>query len=220
MKYAPDQILDETLRNCPELNVCRDDIERCFNVLKSCFASGGKLMVCGNGGSASDSAHIAGELMKGFRLPRGLPDEEAARFASLPENGDYLAGKLQSALPCIALTDNAPLSTAIANDTAADMAFAQQVYGYAADNDALIGISTSGGARNVINALLTAKALGVVTVGLTGREGGAVGRICDIAIKAPASETYRVQEYHLPIYHALCAMLEAAFFTYEQPFGP
>jgi D-sedoheptulose 7-phosphate isomerase len=173
--------------------------------MEASFASGGKLLVCGNGGSAADADHIVGELMKGFYKKRSLPAEEASKL------GEY-ARYLQGALPAIALTQHAALSTAFLNDVNPEMGFAQQVYGYGRDGDVLLGISTSGNSKNVCNAVRVAMNLGIKTIGLTGRKGGRLSEISDVCIGVPADITADIQELHLPIYHTLCAMLEELFF--------
>jgi D-sedoheptulose 7-phosphate isomerase len=177
------------------------------------FAGDGALLVCGNGGSAADSEHIVGELMKGFALPRPVPDDVRGRLSDAdPVGGDGLADRLQGALRAISLVSQTSLATAIANDGDADMVFAQQVYGYGRPGDALLAISTSGSSRNVVNALRVARAQGLCTVGLTGRSGGAMQALCDVAICVPYDDTPTIQERHLAIYHALCLALELRFF--------
>jgi D-sedoheptulose 7-phosphate isomerase len=213
MKSVTVAILDNLIDRHPVLAACKKDMTLTFGLLVSCFGRGGKLMVCGNGGSAADSEHIVGELMKGFKLQRPIGAGERERLASMfGEDGNYLAARLQRALPAIALTGHCALATAFANDVAADMAFAQQVYGYARPGDALLCLSTSGSSVNVVRAAMVAKALGLPAIALTGAEGGRLVAFCDAAIKVPAKETYQVQEYHLPVYHALFAMLENEFF--------
>jgi D-sedoheptulose 7-phosphate isomerase len=205
--------LDALIARHPDLAPCQADIAHAFQLLAASFRGGGKLLVCGNGGSAADSEHIVGELMKGFTLRRPVPDEVRARLRAVsPENGAYLADRLQGALPAISLVSQTALLSAIANDTAADMAYAQQVYGYGAAGDTVLGISVSGNARNVIHALQVGRALGLRTIGLTGRAGGALPPLCDVAIRVPSDIIADVQERHLPIYHALCLMLEQEFF--------
>lgn len=213
MKNTAEQILDDLLIRLPELGSCSPDILLAFETLRQSYENGGKLLICGNGGSAADSGHIAGELMKGFLLKRPIPAEAAARLTALfPDTGERLAASLQRALPAIALPDQTAVLTAFSNDVAADMAYAQLVYGYGRPSDALLAISTSGNAANVVNASMVARGMGLKTLGLTGEGGGRLCGCCDVVIKAPARETFRVQEYHLCIYHALCAMLEMEFF--------
>ncbi len=200
------------------LEPCRQELERAFDLLSGSFRQGGKLLVCGNGGSAADSEHIVGELMKGFYSRRPIPEADRARLAGAGgEDGLYLAARLQGALPAISLVSQVALATAVANDVAADMVFAQQVYGYGRRGDALLGISTSGNAGNVLNALRTARAFGLGTLGLTGADGGRMKGICDVLIRVPASSTPEVQLWHLRVYHALCAMLELEFFGEAEP---
>ena len=187
----------------PQLNNCAKDIETAFILMIDTYKKGGKILVCGNGGSAADADHIVGELIKGFKLPRKVVDER------IPQD---LREKLQGALPAISLSAHTSLMTAIINDNDADMAFAQQVYGYANENDLLIAISTSGNSKNVVNAVKVAKALGIKALALTGETGGMLKEMADVTICAPSTETCKIQEYHLPIYHWLCAKVEEEFF--------
>ena len=205
---TPEELIKCFKNEHPVLADCSGILWDIYEVLKACFAGGGKLLLCGNGGSAADCEHIAGELMKGFLLKRPVP----AEFANNPAlDGE---GKLlQGALPAISLTNHIALSTAVANDVDAEMVYAQQVYGLGRKGDVLLAISTSGNARNILRALRVARAAGIKTVGLTGKSGGDMRELCDLCLCVPTEETYRVQEFHLPVYHALCAMLEAAFFT-------
>ncbi|NLC44119.1 MAG: SIS domain-containing protein [Clostridiales bacterium] len=202
------------LNKYPELHICSDDIELAYETIKNSFKNGGKLLLCGNGGSASDCEHIVGELMKGFMKKRQLGDDIQNKLKEQwPLNGEYLAKNLQGALPAISLTSNTALMTAYSNDVAADMVFAQQVYGYGNPSDVLLGISTSGNSANVVNAIQLAKVLGVKTIGLTGKTGGSMKEICDVSICVPYESTPDIQERHLPIYHTLCIMLEESFFS-------
>lgn len=195
--------MKELLERYPDLSVCKEDVEKALALMIDTYKKGGKILLCGNGGSACDTEHIVGELMKGFKSPRKVTDE---RISS------DLREKLQGALAAISLCSQTGLITAIANDMDADMIFAQQVYGYAKENDLLIGISTSGNSKNVVNAMRVAKDLGVNSIALTGETGGKLKEIADITICAPATETYKIQEYHLPIYHYLCAEVEKEIF--------
>ena len=197
--------LSDLIERYPALAPLRADVERAFALLREVFRSGGRLLLCGNGGSAADAEHIAGELLKGFAKRRPL---SAARAAAL---GD-LAPRLQGALPCIPLTGFLALRTAWLNDCDPDFLYAQLVHALGRPGDALLGISTSGNATNVGHALRAARALGLRTLGLSGRTGGAMAGACDVLLCAPADETFRVQELHMPIYHALCRMLEDEFF--------
>ncbi|MGE5529530.1 MAG: SIS domain-containing protein [Patescibacteria group bacterium] len=212
LKRASAGIIGDLIARRPELVSCREAIERAAYVLARAFARGGKLLACGNGGSAADAEHVAGELMKSFRLPRPLPPDLQGRLA---QAGDpSLARRLQIALPAVALAGASPLSTAIANDLGAEYCFAQQIMGLGRPGDVFLGISTSGNARNVLAAARTARALGLRTLGLTGRAGGLLAGLVEVSIMVPADETFIVQELHQPVYHALCAAVE------EEIFGP
>lgn len=213
MKNNVKVIFNQLFERLPELEGIRSSIEEGFEILNGCYKRGGKVLICGNGGSAADSEHIVGELMKGFMLKRPVCKEHSdALKTAFPEEGQYLSDNLQGALPAISLVSQSALAYAFINDVAPDMVFAQQVYGYAKEGDVLIGLSTSGNSKNVVNAIKVAKVFGMKTIGMTGEGGGVMGNLCDTVIKVPAKETYRIQEYHLPIYHALCAMIEAEFF--------
>lgn len=208
------QIVDTLVQKYTELSECRDDIQAAFEALRSTYQEGGKLLVCGNGGSASDSEHIVGELMKGFMSRRPLPAQEREKFAALfPQDSDFLCDHLQGALPAISLVSHSALITAFANDVSAEMIFAQQVYGYGYRGDAVLGLSTSGNSANVLRAMQVAKAKGLRTIGMTGHSGGKMKELCDVTIRVPWDSTPDIQERHLPIYHALCIMLEEAFFA-------
>ncbi len=187
----------------PDLTLCAKDIKNAFALMVDTYKNGGKILVCGNGGSAADAEHIVGELMKGFKLARKVIDERIS-----PD----LREKLQGALPAISLNSQTGLMTAIANDIDADMIFAQQVYGYANKNDLVVGISTSGNSQNVVNAIRIAKDLNIKAIALTGENGGMLKDLATISICVPATETYKIQEYHLPIYHYLCTEVEKEIF--------
>ncbi|XID93450.1 SIS domain-containing protein [Paenibacillaceae bacterium WGS1546] len=205
--------LSRTMAQYPELRACERDIVRAYERLRDCFRGGGKLLLCGNGGSASDCEHIVGELMKGFLSERPIGREFRDKLErSGASDAAYLIDHLQGALPAISLVGSSAFMTAYANDVAADMAFAQQVFGYGKPGDVLFAISTSGNSANVLRALEVARAIGLRTVGLTGRTGGRMKELCDVAIRVPADRTPDVQERHLPIYHTLCIMLEEEFF--------
>lgn len=198
----------------PDLAPVQKDIYDAYVKMKESFEVGGKLLVCGNGGSSSDSDHIVGELMKGFLSKRPLPANERERFSErFGEEGADLANLLQGSLPTIGLSSHAALVSAVANDTDPSMVYAQQVYGYGKANDILFGISTSGNSQNVIRAIQVAKVKGLATIGLTGATGGRMKALCDIAICVPYVSTPDVQERHLPIYHALCIAIEEALFA-------
>ena len=206
-------ILNELWEKYPDLKACSSDIVMAFELISKCYRGNGKVLICGNGGSASDSEHIVGELMKSFKSARFLPPEFTERIINhFPENSDYILGHLQGALPAISLTSNSALNTAFANDVAADMIFAQQVLGYGNPGDILLGLSTSGNSVNVIRALQVAKAKDMINIGLTGLSGGKMIDLCDIIIRVPRMSTPDIQELHLPVYHAICLMLEKEFF--------
>lgn len=207
------KILDELTERYPKLEAVKAEIQNAYELLRDCYEHDGKLLVAGNGGSCADSEHIVGELMKGFVKRRPLPAElqEKIRQES-PEHGEELARSLQGGLMAIALTGHAGLSTAFANDVNGDMTFAQQVCGYGRAGDVFLAISTSGNSRNIDYAVTAAKAKGISVIGLTGKNGGILGKRADVAIIVPESETFKIQELHLPVYHALCLMLEAHFF--------
>lgn len=214
MKSSAQKIENELFERVPKLEACRADFHKAYGLLEQCFRQGGKLLVCGNGGSAADAEHIVGELMKGFKLARLIPAADRAALLGLfGEEGAAMANRLQQALPAIALTGHCALSTAFANDVSPEMVFAQQVYGYARPGDALLCISTSGNSGNIVRAAMAARAFGSSVIALTGESGGKLAGLCDVTVRVPAKETYLVQEYHLPLYHALCAMLEAGFFA-------
>ena len=197
----------------PVLEACREDIMQAYLLLYQCFKAGHKLLVAGNGGSAADSEHIVGELMKGFYLKR--PFSAAKQEAINKANDDILPGSaalLQQGLMAIALTGHPALSSAVINDLNPLLTFAQQVAGYARPGDVLLVLSTSGNAKNVALAVQTAKALGMASIALTGGNGGLIKTLCGISIVVPGDITADIQEFHLPVYHTLCAMLEAKFF--------
>lgn len=195
--------MKDLLARYPQLKTCAKDIENALALMIDTYKNRGKILVCGNGGSSADADHIVGELMKGFLKDRKVTDER------IPQE---LREKLQGALPAISLSAHTSLMTATINDNDADMIFAQQVYGYAKEKDLLIAISTSGNSKNVVNAVKVAKALGTKTLALTGETGGMLKEMADVTICAPSTETYKIQEYHLPIYHYLCARVEEEFF--------
>jgi D-sedoheptulose 7-phosphate isomerase len=206
--------LEELVSRYPALAACRADIEAACRALVKSYTAGGKLLICGNGGSAADSDHIVGELMKGFLLRRPLSADLRARLvAASPELGPAIAEKLQGALPAIDLAAGIALPTAFGNDVSAELAFAQAAYGHGKAGDVLLGISTSGNAGNVRSALCVARAVGMTSIGLTGKGGGKMAGLCDILIRVPATQTFAIQELHLPVYHCLCAMVEAHFFS-------
>ena len=207
------RLLEELIIRYPRLEVCKESIKNAYELLVESYASGNKLLVCGNGGSASDSEHIVGELMKSFVVDRKLDKEYADKLIAANETyGKVLAQKLQGTLPAIALVDHVALSTAYLNDVDPLLGFAQQVSGYGVEGDTFMGITTSGNSENVLYAATVAKAKGLKTIALTGRDGGKIKELVDVAIVVPEVETYKIQELHLPVYHCLCLMLEERFF--------
>ena len=202
-------ILTDLFTRYPPLAACRADIERAADILTDTFRYGSKLLLCGNGGSAADCEHIVGELMKGFTSKRPLAPAQQKR---LQEAGADFADRLQEALPAISLCGHPALTSAFANDVDATLVFAQQVWGLGREGDALLAISTSGEAENVCRAAIAARAKDIRVVSLTGAAGGRLAELSNCAIRVPAEQTYIVQEYHLPIYHALCRVLEERFF--------
>lgn len=206
-------MLDELMKRYPVLEPVKDSIQAAYKILETCYEDGGKLLIAGNGGSAADSEHIVGELMKGFVKRRPLSEEMKRALAAVdPQRGVRLAERLQGGLPAIALSGHTALSSAFANDVDGTLSYAQQVNGYGEAKDVFLGISTSGDAENVMYAAVTAKARGMKVLGLTGKDGGKLAKIADAAIIVPERETYKIQELHLPIYHALCLMLEDRFY--------
>ena len=201
------------LERYPDLSSMRGALTDSVAQLSSCFQEGGKLLVCGNGGSAADSLHIAGELMKGFVLERTLPQQFREELrATCPQWSGYYAEHLQGALPVISLVNETGLMTAYSNDKAPDLVFAQQVLGYGRPGDILLAISTSGNSRNVVHAARIAKTMGLKVISLTGKGGGALAELSDILLAVPSEVTYQIQEYHLPVYHALCLAVEQEMF--------
>jgi len=205
--------MKELLKRYPMLAACEEAIIAAKDIMINSFENGGQLLVCGNGGSSADSDHIVGELMKGFLLkreiPQGFRDELKEIF---PDSADYIADNLQGAIPAISLTSQSGLISAFANDVKPDMVYAQQVYGYGKINDVFIGLTTSGNSANVVNAAMVAKAGGLFVIGMTGEWECKLDNIADVVIHVPESETFKVQELHLPVYHYLCAECERALF--------
>lgn len=213
-KRTAKEIEQELFQRYPKLAACGNEIRIAYQALLNMYQVGGKLLCAGNGGSAADSDHIVGELMKSFLFIREL-DEQLERnlIANFLERGRDLAKELEGGLPAISLSSMTAINTAYSNDVAADGVFAQLVQTLGTSNDIFLGITTSGNSKNIIKALMVAKAKGLTTICLTGQLGGSCRDISDICICAPETETFKVQELHLPIYHALCAMLEAEIFN-------
>lgn len=213
MKPSAKRELDTLLERYPVLECCESQLELSLELMMESFRSGGTLLVCGNGGSAADSEHTVGELMKSFVLPRHLPvDEQRQLKEMLPENADYYIKNLQGCLPAISLVSQTSLTSAYANDTAPDMAFAQQVYGYTKAGDVLLALSTSGNSLNVVYAAEIARFKGAKVVAMTGAKTSKLSDSADVTISVPSEVTYRIQELHLPLYHMLCLALEQEFF--------
>lgn len=217
MKLSTLNILNQLIKAYPQLSECMVAISDAAQALIYCYQQQGKLLVCGNGGSAADSEHIVGELMKAFRLKRPIGDKMRKKLEErLPRDTEKFSEMLENALPAISLVGQSALTTAIQNDVSGDMVFAQQIFGYGEKTDTLMLLSTSGNSVNIVNAAKAAKLKDVTTIALTGSTGGQLKTLCDITITVPAIETYQVQELHLPIYHSLCAMVENEFFGTEK----
>lgn len=214
--FANEDCFSSFYKRYPKLISQKENIEEAINILYECYKNKGKILVCGNGGSSSDSSHIVGELMKGFlskrELPQSIKDKLDKEFDS-----NYVSSKLQIGIPCIDLCSQQALLTAFSNDVDPELIFAQEVLGYSSKNtqDVLIGISTSGNSKNVVNALKVAKAIGMKSIALTGKNESKSSEVATICIKAPEEETYKIQEYHLPIYHYICMELEKRVIKYE-----
>ena len=207
-----ESIFEALYRSCPSLEICRSQIEEAFRLLLACAENKGLIMVCGNGGSAADCEHIVGELMKGFQLSRPLNRYQKESFDDI-EGGREIADQLQQGIRAVSLVSQTGLISAFCNDVNASLVYAQQVFAYAAnDCDVLLALTTSGNSENVVNAVKAAKAAGIRSVAITGQTGGAVKNFADVAVKLPALAPYEVQELTLPVYHALCAALEAELF--------
>ena len=197
----------------PQLAECKKSIEQAYLMLEECYVNDHKLLIAGNGGSAADSEHIAGELMKRFKILRPVPADFAEKLMEIDHvRGQNLAKNLERGLMAIPLVAHEALSTAYINDVDGLGVFAQQLYGFGRPGDVFLGISTSGNSKNVMSATVVARALGIKVIGLTGARGGELASIADVAIKVPETETYMIQELHLPVYHCLCLMLEDRFF--------
>ena len=203
--------LDALIGRYPALCAVRGELEQAFYAVYNCYRSGGKLLICGNGGSAADSEHIVGELMKSFKMKRSIDATVAEKLKEMGEDGAALIDKLEGALPAIALCGHTALSTAFGNDKDGFMTFAQQVYGYGRAGDTLICLTTSGNSKNCVYAAEVARAKGMGVIAITGEGGGKMTALSDICIKLPERETYLVQELTLPVYHWLCAELEMSF---------
>lgn len=205
--------IDLLIERYPVLEACRQDIVDAYLVMEDSYAHGGKLLIAGNGGSAADSEHIAGELMKRFKTPRPVSADYAKRLKAVDaERGEALARNLECGLMAIPLVAHEALTTAYINDVDGLGVFAQQLFGYGRPGDVFLGISTSGNSKNVMNATVVARASEIKVIGLTGAKGGELAEVADVVVKVPETETYMIQELHLPVYHCWCLMLEDKFF--------
>lgn len=213
MRKELEKHIELLLNRYPILDSCNADIVSAYELLEECYLNDHKLLIAGNGGSAADSEHIAGELMKRFKILRPIPNEFANKLKKIdPIRGENLANNLERSLMAIPLVAHEALSTAYINDVDGLGVFAQQLYGFGRPGDVFLGISTSGNSKNIMSATVVARALGIKIIGLTGEKGGELAEVADVAIRVPATETYMIQELHLPVYHCLCLMLEDRFF--------
>lgn len=205
--------IDLLMKRYPALEGIKQQIVDAYMVMENSYENDCKMLIAGNGGSAADAEHIAGELMKRFKIPRPVSKDFAEKLKAVDtERGSYLAEKLECSLMAIPLVAHEALTTAYINDVDGLGVFAQQLFGFGRKGDVFLGISTSGNSRNIINAAIVAKAMGIKVIGLTGANGGELAKIADVIVKVPENETYMVQELHLPIYHCWCLMLEDRFF--------
>jgi len=207
-------MLNKLLNRYPQLAKCQDELKKATAAMINCYKNGGKILLCGNGGSCADCDHIVGELMKGFLKKRPLSTEQKAQMTNLsPLLDEETLSKLQGGLPAISLPSLTALNSAFCNDVDPELIYAQSVMAMGKTGDVLIAMSTSGNAKNVFAAAKVAKGLGLTVIGLTGKGGGKLSEIADICIRVPETETFKVQELHLPVYHYLCAATEEEFFT-------
>ena len=213
MKKIVKNELEELIRRYPQLDACKKDIEKAYLFLQKAYDSNHKLLIAGNGGSAADSEHIAGELMKRFKITRPISKDLAQKIMKVdPMRGERLVANLEMPLRAVPLTSHIAITTAYMNDADATGVFAQQMLGFGDEGDVFLAISTSGNSENIISACIVAKALGIKIIGLTGMKESRLSEVSDICIRVPESETYRIQELHLPVYHALCLMLESNYY--------
>jgi Phosphoheptose isomerase len=212
MREKEKYFLDDLMNRYPSLKGCEQDIESAFDLLVKVFESSGKMIICGNGGSAADSEHLVGELMKSFIKRRELSQEAKSKFEGLGEAGKYIASRLQGALPAISISTLTAFGTAYINTFDPELVFAQQVYGLGNKGDILFVFSSSGSSKNIYNAVITAKAKEMYVIALTGETSGEIDDYCDSVIRMPAFLSPLVQEYYLPVYHTLAYMLEEYFF--------
>lgn len=205
-------MINELIKRYPCLSSCKYDIEKAKDEIINCFEKGGKLLICGNGGSAADCEHISGELLKGFLKKRALSDDKLSKMEKLCPESKEIAGKLQGGLPAISLPSLMSLNSAFSNDEDNDLIYAQGVMALHGKDDLVLCLSTSGNSKNVVAAAITAKALGLKVISLTGNDGGKLKDISDVSVVVPEKETFKIQELHLPVYHCICAMVEERFF--------
>lgn len=204
--------MEKLLKRYPALEAVSDEIRSALSLLTETYKNGGKLLLCGNGGSAADCDHIVGELMKSFKMKRPIAPALKESLENLGEDGAYLAKTLEAGLPAVSLCEHNSLSTAYGNDRAPDAVFAQQLSVLGSKGDTLLALTTSGNSRNCVLAAIAAKAKGLSVIAITGQDGGRIAKLADVTVKLPESETYLVQELTLPLYHYLCAELEKNFF--------
>jgi len=209
-----DKSIDQLCERYPALSDLRKNISDAAEMIIDCYKNGGKLLICGNGGSSADADHLTGELMKSFESGRPLDDSFKKRLQEISgTRGKYLAVKLEHSLPAISLSSNTGLTTAISNDIDPLLVFAQQLMGLGNENDVLIGISTSGNSQNIIDACITAKALNLKVIGITGKTGGKMKQYCDVLVNVPETRTALIQELHLPVLHTICRIAENFFYS-------
>ena len=205
--------IDLLMKRYPVLETCKEEIIGGYELMETCYKNGGKLLIAGNGGSAADSEHIAGELMKRFKTPRSIPEDLKKKLIEVDSiRGENLSKNLERPLMAIPLVAHEALTTAYINDVDGLGVFAQQLYGFGREGDVFLGITTSGNSQNVMSATVVARALGIKVLGLTGENGGELSQVANVCVKVPETETYMVQELHLPVYHCWCLMLEDKFF--------
>lgn len=205
--------VDFLLQRYPKLKCVQDSIIKGYFIMEECYLHDGKLLIAGNGGSAADSEHIAGELMKRFEIPRPVPEDFRKKLKEIdPVRGENLAKNLECSLMAIPLVAHEAMTTAYINDVDGYGVFAQQLFGFGRKGDVFLGISTSGNSKNILSATVVARALGIKILALTGKDGGELAKVADVAVVVPENKTFMIQELHLPIYHCWCLMLESRFF--------
>ena len=210
-----DKLIDQVCERYPALSDLRSRISDASEMIIGCYNKGGKMLICGNGGSSADADHLAAELMKSFESVRPLEESFKDRLYEISGiRGKYLAAKLEHSLPAISLSSNTALTTSVSNDIDPSLVFAQQIIGYGNENDLLIGISTSGNSQNIVDACITARALNINVIGITGKTGGKMKQYCDVLVNVPETRTAMVQELHLPVLHTICRMIENHFYSH------